>query len=120
MAARLRQIQLLLVPDSPAGHARRPRVRLQPGGDARDCAVDRPGAVLRRSDRAGIRAGVAVVAVVRGADSQSEGAVSVPTRERVVADPVGVRNESHHVLSSCQSFTRYLSYPAATSASNAV
>ena len=87
MAARLRQIQLLLVPDSPAGHARRPRVRLQPGGvpDARDCAVDRPGAVLRRSGRAGIRAGVAVVAVLRGADSQTEGAVSVLTCQRVVA-----------------------------------
>ena len=87
MAARLRQIQLLLVPDSPAGHACRPRVRLQPAGvrDARDCAVDRPGAVLRRSDRAGIRVGVAVVAVVRGADSQTEDAVTVLTCQRVAA-----------------------------------
>ena len=38
MAARVRQIQLLLVPDSPAGHARRPRVRLQPRG-VRDAAI---------------------------------------------------------------------------------
>src|SRR5688500_5451405 len=87
MAARVRQIQLWLVPDSPAVQARRPRVRLQPVGvrDARDCAVDRPSGVLRPRDRAGIRAGVAVVAVVRGADSQPEGAVSVLTCQRAEA-----------------------------------
>src|SRR5688572_21982334 len=79
MAARVRQIQLWLVPDSPAGHARRPRVRLRPAGVRDDRAVERPTAVLRRSGRAVIRAGVAVVAVVRDADSQTEGAVSVLT-----------------------------------------
>src|SRR5687768_4471285 len=79
MAARVRQIQLWLVPDSPAGDARRSRVRLRPDGVREHCAVERPGAVLRRRDRAGIRAGVAIVAVLRGADSQAEGAVSVLT-----------------------------------------
>src|SRR5687768_17266624 len=87
MAARVRQIQLWLVPDSLAGHARRPRVRVQPAGvrNVRDGAVARANAVLRRRDRAGVRAGVAVVAVLRGAHSQTEGAVPVPTCKRVVA-----------------------------------
>src|SRR5262245_34058643 len=85
MAARVRQVQLLPLSDPPAGDARgaRVRVRSRRPPDAR--AVDWPAAVLPGGDRAGICAGVAVVAVLRSADPDIEGAVSVFACQRGAA-----------------------------------
>src|SRR6185436_2370834 len=69
LVARLRQVQLLPVSDSPARDALDPGVRVR-SWRLRDAgAVDRTGAVLCCRYSARVRISVVVVALLRGADS---------------------------------------------------
>src|SRR6202008_156509 len=72
MAARLRQVQLLPVPDPLAGDARGARVCVRSGRLRGAGAVDWTGALLHRRYSACVRISVVIVAILRSADSGAE------------------------------------------------